>query len=65
MSERTDAIIELFKQQMREVGEACDDPTCDGCAQAESECLCGIDIAEVLDCMSVYHPGCRNCEQKR
>ncbi len=38
------------------------DETCDGCAQARSECLCGIDLAEVLDCASPFHPGCRACE---
>jgi len=37
---------------------------CDGCAQIESECLCEIDPAEVLDCGSVYHPGCSKCEDR-
>jgi len=41
-----------------------EDPICDGCAQLESECLCGLDLAEVLDCASPFHPGCRNCESK-
>jgi|SRR6267143_1099030 len=35
---------------------------CDGCAQGISECFCDIDLAEVLDCNSPFHPGCRNCE---
>lgn len=38
--------------------------TCDGCAQLESECLCGVDPEDVADCSSVYHPGCRNCEER-
>ncbi len=36
---------------------------CDGCAQARSECLCDVDLDEVLDCNSPFHPGCRKCEQ--
>ncbi len=39
-----------------------DDFICDGCAQLASECLCDIDIEDVLDCASIYHPGCRLCE---
>jgi len=37
---------------------------CDGCAQSADECLCGLDLDEVRDCSSVYHPGCRDCEVK-
>lgn len=39
-----------------------DEPTCDGCAQPTSECLCDIDLDDVDDCASVFHPGCRKCE---
>ena len=38
-----------------------EDHICDGCAQLQSECLCGIDLAEVLDCASPFHPGCQYC----
>lgn len=40
------------------------DGICDGCAQAESECLCDVDLDDVLDCASVFHPGCSLCELK-
>jgi hypothetical protein len=40
------------------------DGICDGCAQGCSECLCDIDLAEVLNCDSPYHPGCRKCEAR-
>lgn len=40
------------------------DGICDGCAQAESECLCDVDLADVLDCNHPSHPGCRKCEVK-
>ncbi len=61
MSKQSDAEIDAFVQEMRDVGEEYVG-LCDGCAQSRDECLCDIDIAEVLDCSSVYHPGCRKCE---
>jgi hypothetical protein len=39
-----------------------DDFPCDGCAQLHSECLCEVDLDEVMDCTSPFHPGCRKCE---
>lgn len=59
----TDADVDAFYQEMRDVGAEYV-WLCDGCAQSRDECLCDIDIAEVLDCASVYHPGCRKCEQR-
>lgn len=41
------------------------DPTCDGCAQPKSECLCDVDITDALDCNHPSHPGCRKCEVRR
>jgi len=41
-----------------------DYPMCDGCAQLESECLCDVDISDVLNCEHPSHPGCRLCEVK-
>jgi hypothetical protein len=37
---------------------------CDGCAQSESECLCDVNLDDVLDCASPFHPGCRKCEAR-
>lgn len=37
---------------------------CDGCAQSRDECLCDVDLADVLDCNHPSHPGCRKCEQR-
>lgn len=54
-----------FKQVKDWVKEQPYEGLCDGCAQSLSECLCDIDLEEVLDCASVFHPGCRKCEDKR
>jgi hypothetical protein len=37
---------------------------CDGCAQSVSECLCDVNLDDVLDCNHPFHPGCRKCEQR-
>ena len=37
-------------------------PICDECGQ--DDCLCGIDLEDVLNCESPFHPGCRKCEVK-
>lgn len=63
MSEQSDRDIDVFVQEMRDIGGEYIG-ICDGCAQSRDECLCDIDIEEVLDCASVYHPGCRKCEQR-
>lgn len=63
MSRETDADIDLFVQEMRDVGKEYVG-ICDGCAQWRSECLCDVDLNEVLDCNSPFHPGCRECEQR-
>jgi hypothetical protein len=62
VSNKTDADIDAFVQEMRDVGQEYIG-ICDGCAQWLNECLCDVDLAEVANCMSPYHPGCRGCEQ--
>jgi len=37
------------------------DGICDGCAQTTDECLCDIDLDDVRNCDSVFHPGCDKC----
>ncbi len=63
MSKETDADIDAFMSEMRAVGAEYVG-ICDGCAQSRDECLCDLDLAEVLDCASVYHPGCSKCGAK-
>jgi hypothetical protein len=41
-----------------------EDSICDGCAQSFDECLCGIDIEDVRNCDSIFHPGCNLCEMR-
>jgi hypothetical protein len=53
--------LDLPRKSLRGSAEDYDE-TCDGCAQARSECLCDVDLRDVLDCNHPSHPGCRHCE---